>query len=69
MRSKSNDRLTSAVLAEITNAKAKRTAAKGTLPAMDTFLALNNASGPQQTGQIKKLTEAVEVITRGVIGG
>ena len=69
MRSKSTDRRTSAVAAEVAAARAKRTAAQGQLPAMDAFMLIANPSQPQQTAQIKELTRAVESLTRGVVGG
>ena len=49
--------------------RAKRTAAQGQLPTMDAFIAIANPSVPQITAQTKALTQAVEAITRGVVGG
>ena len=65
--SKSADRRTAAVVAQVAAAKAKRTAAQGQLPTMDAFMIIANPSNPQQTSQIKALTQAVESITRGVL--
>ena len=56
-----------AAVAEMTAKRAKRTAATGQLPTMDAFLLIANPSNPQQTSQIKALTQAVESITRGVL--
>ena len=67
MRSLSADRMTPAVVAEVAAKKAKRTAAQGQLPTMDAFLLIANPSNPQQTAQIRSLTQAVESITRGVL--
>ena len=60
---------TPAVRAEITAAKAKRTAAQGQLPQIDIYNGQGNLSGPEQTAMLRQIGLAVERITRGVIGG
>ena len=66
MKSLSTHRRTPAAAAEVAARNAKRTAANATLPALDAFLLITTPSVPQQTAQIKKLTEAVESLARGV---
>ena len=67
MKSLSTHRRTPAAAAEVAARNAKRAAANATLPSMDAFMLIGNPSNPQQTAQIKKLTEAVEALTRGVV--
>ena len=62
-------RLTPNAASVVAAKKLRRMEAQTDLPVHDAFMLINNPSNPQQTTQIKKLTETLARITRGLIGG
>lgn len=66
MKSKSNDRLTAAVVLQVEAKKAEKDKAKGRLPAMGAYLAINNPNSNQQRDQITLLTNAALETLKGV---